>query len=466
MPPFYLLQFLLPYQLWGRVLRWTTVPEAADEAAVYGGAMTLALAVWWIASRVQRRRREAAPVDRFVLAAAVFAVLGVLLALGRAGGIYYLQTLLPVVGRFRAPLRFVVLTQLALACLSAVAMAQLMRPNQGEGRTARRAARWTWMLPAASAVASVWLFKAFPPQSVSLETTMAIALGPALFACAAALVTWAARGSRVALAAIVLFAAGDLALYGLGGVVAWHDFDTRAGVIGLLGPSDSLPPTAPYRVVCCPYPNLNALAGYRTIDAYLGLVPERQLDYRTQPALRLAQVGYAHRIAVENSKIPDAVAISKDWYRLPEPVARARLVSEARVTAHVPEDLSTIDVEQSALVTRDLALSSGAAGTAVITRDEPGTIDVRTRAAGRQLLVVSEMFNAGWRVTIDGMAGHVERVNADFLGAVVPAGEHDVELIFRPRYRTLGGPISLTGAALCLVLGLIAAFHRLRAGST
>ena len=134
--------------------------------------------------------------------------------------------------------------------------------------------------------------------------------------------------------------------------------------------------------------------------------------------------------------------------------------SDARVSANVPADLPTIDVEQSALVTHDLALTSEPAGTAMVTRDEPGAIDVRTRAEGRQLLVLSEMFNPGWRVTVDGIEGIVERVNADFLGAVVPAGEHEVELMFWPRYRSLGGPISIAGAVLCGLLGAVSWFFR------
>ena len=466
LPPLHLLELGLPYLLWGRVLRWNEAPGAGDEIAVYGGAVTLMLTMWWTVHWARRRRGDTTPADRFALAALAFTILGLWLALGRAGGIYYLQTLLPVVGQFRAPLRFVLFTHLGLACVSAVAIMQLSRMPRHEQRheqpVARLAARWMWVLPVISAAVTIAVLGVAPRDaSASRVPVLAALLGPASLAGAAALVTWAARGSRVAIAALVLFAAADQGLYGLGGVVAWQDFETRAGVIDLLGPSDALPPAAPERVVCCPYPNLNVLAGLRTIDAYLGLVPARQLNYRTQPALRLAQVGYAHRIAVEYSSIPDAVPISRDWYKLPEPVARARLVADARVSGNVPADLDAIDVDRTALVTHDLDLPSGDPGTAMITRDDPGFVEVHTRAASRQLLVVSEMFHDGWTVAVDGRAGRVERVNADFLGAVVPAGEHDIELAFRPRYRAVGGPISLAATALCAALAALSwFFHR------
>ena len=54
--------------------------------------------------------------------------------------------------------------------------------------------------------------------------------------------------------------------------------------------------------------------------------------------------------------------------------------------------------------------------------DNPGDITVEVNAPASQLLVVSESFHDGWRATIDGSPVEVERVNGDFLGAVVPAG--------------------------------------------
>jgi len=76
---------------------------------------------------------------------------------------------------------------------------------------------------------------------------------------------------------------------------------------------------------------------------------------------------------------------------------------------------------------------------------------VDVEAASRQLLVVSESFDAGWRAAVDGQPVPVERVNGDFLGAVIPAGSHTMRLRFRPLHLAVGRYLSLSG----LVFGLL-----------
>jgi uncharacterized membrane protein YfhO len=70
--------------------------------------------------------------------------------------------------------------------------------------------------------------------------------------------------------------------------------------------------------------------------------------------------------------------------------------------------------------------------------------------------VISESFNEGWSATIDGNRVQVERINGDFFGCVVPAGDHLVAFDFVPAYRVRGGIVSLTAVSVTLGVLVIA----------
>jgi hypothetical protein len=456
--PMQLLQLLHPYLFWQRIGRWTEAPGAGDEFAAYGGAVALVLAAWWVAGMF--RRRDGGPPEggHYVLLArwsALLAVFGMWMAIGARGGLYLLQTWLPLVGRFRVPARFVFVTQFGLAILAAIALMHLMRRDD-RGPGARTL--WApWSVAALSLVSAAWLVLSDRVAVQGSTAMMAAAAGPVLLVFAALLLTLAVRGARWAIVGLVLLAAGDQAVYGLAGVVAWQDTVTRSEAEGFLDTGNDVPP-GPARIAHGGFPNLYTLAGYRALDGYAGMTPARTLDYRVPQALRAAQVGYAHAEFQARAQVPGAEELPHGWYRLPAPVARARLVGRSRTSRHPAADIATIDVDGEALVARDVFLGGGAAGTAQITRDEPGRIEVRTDAGARQLLVVSESFDAGWVATIDGREATVEQVNGDFLGSVVPAGRHDIALTFSPRFLAMGKWISMA-AVFNALLRLAAAYR-------
>ncbi len=452
LPPLHLLQLLEPYLLWGRVLRWNEVPGAGDEFAAYGGAVALVLAVWWLALYPWRHAtRAATATDRFGLGAALFGALGLWLATGSHGRLYYVQTWLPLVGQFRAPVRFVLFTQLALATVSALAMAKLLHAMKGNHTSGPRALWAPWGVAAASACAAAALvFGGSRTVTWASEAMLAVVIGPILFATAAGLLTLAARGARWAVVGLALLAAGDQALYGLGGVVAWQDFLTRQEALGLLDTTDV--PPAPNRLAHGGFPDLYTLAGYRVLDGYIGIAPARTLDYRSPQALRVAQVQYVHAEFQALANVPNATPLSRGWFRIPDPLPRARLVTDARVSRQPGLDLPSLDIDHAALTTHALALAGGPAGHASIVRDDPGSIRVSTDAPDRQLLVVSEAFDAGWTAAVDARPVPLEQVNGDFIGCVVPAGRHDVALEFRPTHLRVGKAVSLGGLGLALAL--------------
>ena len=461
LPPVYFLQMLEPYLMWSRVLRWSEL--AGDEFAAYGGAVALVLAVWWLASAPGRRAGSLSAAEtRLGLAALAFGLLGLWLAIGAEGGLYLLQTYVPLLDQFRAPARYILFTQLSLAVLAALALARLARPSSPDDPSSGRGLWAAWCVAAASAFGAVWWIRRTGlPAAEAGQGVLVVAFGPMLFAtlgpmlfvAAAHLLTLAARGARWALVGLVLLAAADQALYGLGGVLAWQDYIARADVPDLFEAETSgLVPRGPARIARGGNPNIWVLDGYRAIEGYAAIEPRRILDYRSPQALSVAGVEYVHVDLQRVAELPGAEPLTDSWYRIEAPVARARLVTESRVSEQPSVDLLALDVEHAALTTRALSLSGGPAGTAEIVRDEPGDIQVMTAGAGRQLLVVSEGFDAGWTAVVDGQPTPVERVNGDFIGCVVPTGEHDVAFRFRPAYRVPGLIISLLGALAALLL--------------
>ena len=125
--PAYLLHLLHPYLLWGRLARWNEAALVSDEFGVYGGGVTLLVAVWWVARQPSRygARRSTRPA-----CVAAFGVVGLWLATGSYGGLYYLQTWLPLVSQFRAPVRYVLFAQWALAVLATFALAHLAAASE------------------------------------------------------------------------------------------------------------------------------------------------------------------------------------------------------------------------------------------------------------------------------------------------------------------------------------------------
>ncbi len=111
----------------------------------------------------------------------------------------------------------------------------------------------------------------------------------------------------------------------------------------------------------------------------------------------------------------------------------------------------------AALVEAPLDLPSSEPGKIELLRDEPGWLEVETRTPARQLLVVAESFHPGWQATLDGRPAPVLRINRDFLGCAVEAGQHRVELRFRPQSLRRGAALSSLG--LGLIVGLVGLTH-------
>lgn len=416
------------------------------EFALYAGSLLpVALAWLWI------RRSERGPLGRATALLLLASALFLLLSLGDWGGLYQLQTLLPVVNRLRAPARYVVLFQLAAAGLVALAYADMAGWVDRRQKLPWRSL-WCLLVPlgiAAVAFAAALATRTSHPEAVlatELSEPLRLAAGPLLVALAGGCVAACARGHRAALAALLLFAAADPVLYGL-------SFISRSPTSQI----DAWP--ARWNVPVDLYghrlhwgPPALSMRRIRLASGYAALVPRRRLAtdeyapvHRPSRSLlasfRVSDIAYAHGRPV------------------PGPLPRARLVTRTRAIEDLALQMGTVDVETTALVERPLELdSAGAApGRASIQSEQPGDILIETKAASRQLLVLAESHHRGWRVQVDGQAAEVERVYGDFMGVIVPPGERQVRFSFEPESLRQGRLITLLGVALLVPLYWFAA---------
>ena len=80
---------------------------------------------------------------------------------------------------------------------------------------------------------------------------------------------------------------------------------------------------------------------------------------------------------------------------------------------------------------------------AQITSHEPNRILVKTKSSEPAILIQSENHYPGWRAYVDGRLVETLRVDYNLRGVTLPAGEHNVELVYRPKSVLIGAAISL-----------------------
>ncbi len=92
-------------------------------------------------------------------------------------------------------------------------------------------------------------------------------------------------------------------------------------------------------------------------------------------------------------------------------------------------------------------------GTATLIVDEPERIIVETDAVRPGILVLTDTFYPGWRVTVDGAPASLLRANYLFRGVYVPAGAHRIEFMYQPAPFRRG--LLVSSLALAVVLGTL-----------
>ena len=169
--------------------------------------------------------------------------------------------------------------------------------------------------------------------------------------------------------------------------------------------------------------------------------------------VRLRDLGQRPAVFENPNALPRAYRVRFAEAEPADPaVALARLASpefDAKRTA-------LLDGPPADLARGDRSAAVADAGGARIEVDEPERQVIRTHGEQPGVLVVTDSFFPGWEATLDGQAVPILRANTAFRAVAVPAGEHVVEMRYRPRPFRLGVALSLgtlvAGAACAVAL--------------
>lgn len=453
--PLNVVQFFAPFLLSGRVDGLNT-----HEYGLYAGAVPVVLGLWLCSQRATLGRARGP-----LTAVAFFGAVAFVLSLGGYGGLHGLLAFLPGVGEFRLSARYLVLVHLAIAILAAAALARLGSSARVSGH-----APWPggWKIVALSGAVALALRLLLPIERVGSPAGAAI--GPVLFAVAVWLFTLALRGERIASALLIVLAAADAGLYGLSYVALPASRTLESVVESLPAPEANAARLATFQPDDTGkfLGNQWILRGWRMSDGYAGLLPANRLDGRSLVGLRLSAVGTVLRRG-ERPMVEGLLPADDRMDLVPDPLPRFRLATRAIVAGSPASDSASIrsgalandQLATTVMVEAAMALE-GPAGEATVISDRPGALDIEVRAPGSQLLVVADRYHAGWRADVNGEPFDVQRVDGDFMGVPVKAGDSTVRMRFEPASLRYGKMVSLAGVVAWILL-VAANVFRLRA---
>ena len=458
--------------------------RATDYPNYVGAIALLALPAAWAARRDAGRG-----------AATVFAVAGLLglaMALGtRLGPLYgVLYRVVPLVSSLRVVVAGLIVTQLAVALLSARGLDQILRHAKPP----------RWVLPAAGLglLLAAALTAGGPVRDWLRDA--AVAARPRMDAATAAL---AAQSGAQDLALRVALVALALAALGLRGRwrgwravalglllvldLATVDLPLLAGATGKRARLESPPAPALARLgAAAPlsrvhpidrdlfYSNAWIAWRARSIGGLHGAV-DRRWDELWRAGL-LQREGMLRALAVrwfagaglrsqDTTKVEavDTVSAGPTVWQLRDPLPRAYAVPEV---VALPGDLEVLESlyaesfvpERIAYTTEPPAAGHypGSPGAALRwRRDDPDLLELDVEAPATAFVVVADANLPGWGATLDAAPAPLFRVDHLLRGVSVPAGRHRITMRYEPPGWAASVPV--TRAAFLLWLGLVVA---------
>lgn len=170
----------------------------------------------------------------------------------------------------------------------------------------------------------------------------------------------------------------------------------------------------------------------------------------TEPAKRLAGGAPEERwhkltqlgnvVVFENTRV-----LPRAWLATDVMVLNDAETLEVVRTARLPNGQSW-DPAQTALVEDQPAFTPGAADSSAsvnIKNHEPNKVTITTKSAAPSILVLSENHYPGWKAYVDNRAVETLRVDYNFRGVILTAGQHEIEFLYRPKSVYLGFAVSL-----------------------
>jgi hypothetical protein len=415
----------------------------------------------------------------------VLLLASLVLALGYNGFVFrWLQWLIPVLGIFRFPVKFVILTLMVAPLLAACGLAHYERQTPGGWRRCRFEFVWGAAMLALIGVV-LWVARRWPVEDSSWPATAANGLWRVLFLLltALALTLFVSRPAWRSWSIVPLLA------------VCWVDVLThepwqnptlnpslyQPGLAALNARFNPVPNIAESRLMMSPYSarqlyykpasdmkanflldrtvflaNCNLLDDLPKVDGFFSLnVRESDkvlwlLDSRTSQKLDNLE----DLLSVSQTIAPGKVF---DWVSRTNYIPIVSL-GQAPVFA---EDSTAFDaIEKGAEDFRKVVyLPTEARGTvhavgeprarvmAKVFTPARQSIDVETPAA--TMLVLGQAYYHNWEASVDGTAATLWRANFAFQAVEVPAGKHRILLQYKDKALRWGGAISFLSVLIC-----------------
>ena len=118
------------------------------------------------------------------------------------------------------------------------------------------------------------------------------------------------------------------------------------------------------------------------------------------------------------------------------------------------------DPRQIAYVESHVTLPADCRGKAQITNEIPTHIAITAQMDTAGLLVLADLWDAGWLAKINGQPAPILRTNHAIRGVVLPAGKSVVEFVYRPAGWILGLRLGALGLAVILIWVVWVIRHR------
>lgn len=439
----------------------------------YLGILPLILAGLALALRRGRRTWALA-----ALAAGSF-----LLALGIYAIPHGWLTLLPGFGQLRAPARFVLLTDFALAGLAGLGLDALLRPLSAQAaaaferawRAVGRAAAAAWAIAVPLAYLALLLVQD-RDQAIIIRTSITLIAVVTFAGLLAASWLWlTARRSGWPRGGTLGWLAAGLIFLDVASLAAYQDLGTQdpsrgfeqGAIAGFLGGQ-----AGPFRIDSRTQieglwqPDTALLYGLEDVTGVANplLLADferywNSLGSRSTRLYDLLNVRYV--IARKDVELDwDKFALAFDGdpdlnvYENRRALPRAFVVRDVVLQPSHDAALQAIaaagfDPTMTAVIEADPAAQIPAGGYGAVSEISQGrnrltfSVDVDAPA----LIFVSQVWYPGWRATIDGApAGAPWRANYLFQGVAVPAGQHQVALVFSPAPWRAGWAAAAIGA--------------------
>lgn len=496
--PLHLVTLLIPNAFGSKPANFIGAVDFSGEVWGYAGVIALGLAACAYV-------RAAGPARREALFFGGLALLALVVALGPATPLQgWFYAFVPGYSRVRASGRLLLIVDFAIATLAALGLENLLRLLAAQADETRallgRALRWLGGVLALGAIIlalgyGALLFTSDPSAPLAQFLDSAI-WTLALLALAGGVLWLLARGQLPAHRAAPLIAA--LVVLDLFAATApvpptnadpltdfRHD-DARALILatrpdGLFridqtklgeGWQPSWAATVGLESVSGTYDPLGLAAYYRFWDATRQRYDSPRYDLlNIRYTLMLPDVAPTGDAKFRKIGDGKGYTIYENTTALP----RAFLVGQSRAVATADEAWAAITAtgfDPRAVAYLGAPLDGAAAiplldvgapqGGATVARPNPDELIATVESDREAILVFSEIAYPGWRATLDGRAIPLFTADYTFRAVLVPAGRHEVRLVFAPPVWQLGWQIAGATAALVAVLLIVPPLLRRR----